>query len=158
MGELFHLANLAGTPHALPPPSPPCPCKATPLRLLPLQIHAPPPLRGFFRSPEARLSRTLWPKPSPEKQPRGWQQKVARGTGGSPVTESRVSHFTSITLMRKRKMRKGLHAAVGEDPQLMSSSEALSWGGRQTHLLEAVMTGRLGEEFIMVVPSLRGDL
>lgn len=31
--------------------------------------------------------------------------------------ESRVSHFTSITLMRKKKMRRDLHVAVGEDPQ-----------------------------------------
>lgn len=29
---------------------------------------------------------------------------------------------------------------------------------RQTLLLEAVMTGRPGEEFIMVVPNLRDDL
>lgn len=77
-GELFHLASLAGTPHALPLPSLLCPCKATPLRPLPFPIHAPRPPRGFFRSPAARLYRTPWPKPSPEKQHRGWQQKVAR--------------------------------------------------------------------------------
>ena len=43
--------------------------------------------------------------------------------------ESRVIHFTSITLMRKKR-RKALRVAVGEDPQLTSSSEALSWEGR----------------------------
>ena len=53
-----------------------------------------------------------------------------RGTGGSLIMVSTVSHFTNITLTRKKKMKRGLHAAVGEDPQLMSSSEALSWGGR----------------------------
>lgn len=80
-GELFHLASLAGTPHALPLPSLLGPCKATPLRPPLFPIHAPRPPRGSCRSPEARLSPTPWPKPSPEKQRRGWQQKVARSDG-----------------------------------------------------------------------------
>lgn len=55
---------------------------------------------------------------------------VFRGTGGRADMKSRAIHFTSITLTRKRRTRKALHAAVGEDPQSTSSSEALSWGGR----------------------------
>lgn len=54
MGELFHLASLAGTPTALLLLSLLRPCKATPWRPLPLLIHAPRPRRGFSRSPEAR--------------------------------------------------------------------------------------------------------
>lgn len=40
-----------------------------------------------------------------------------RGTRGRAGMESRVIYFTSITLTRKRKTRKGLHEAVGEDPR-----------------------------------------
>ncbi|KAK1884395.1 RIMS-binding protein 2 [Dissostichus eleginoides] len=129
-GGPSHRASLAGTPLARPPPSLLGPCKATLSRPLPLLIYAPPPPRGFSLSPEARSSRTPWPKPSPEKQRRGWQQRVARATGGRSDTESRVVRFTSITLTRKRRMKKGLHAAAEEDPQSMSSSEARSLGGR----------------------------
>lgn len=55
---------------------------------------------------------------------------VFRVTEGRADMENRVIHFTSITLMRKRKTRKGLLAVDGEDPRLTSSLEALSWGGR----------------------------
>lgn len=53
-----------------------------------------------------------------------------RETEGWGDMESRVIRFTSIPLMRKRKMRRDLPEDVGEDHQLMSFSEALSWGGR----------------------------
>lgn len=81
---------------------------------------------------------------------------MARATGGRSDTESRVVRFTSITLTRKRRMKKGLHAAAEEDPQSMSSSEARSLGGRTT-LLEAAMTER-GEEFLTGGRSLRDGL